>query len=111
MTIFMADGGITVNGNGSLSLSAPQTGDYAGMLMMSARANASSHLFNGNGATDLNGVLYFPYGDLTYNGNNNGTSSSCMRIVADTIKMSGNSNIKSDCSAELGGREARVAGP
>lgn len=110
VTIFMADGGITVNGNGSLSLSAPQTGDYAGMLMMSARANTSSHLFNGNGATDLNGVLYFPYGDLTYNGNN-GTISSCMRIVADTIKMSGNSNIKSDCSAELGGREARVAGP
>jgi hypothetical protein len=110
VTIYMADGGITVNGNGSLSLSAPQTGDYAGMLMMSARANTSSHLFNGNGATDLDGVLYFPYGALTYNGNNS-TNSTCMRIVADTIKMSGNSNIKSDCSAELGGREARVAGP
>jgi Flp pilus assembly protein TadG len=110
VTIFMADGGITVNGNGSLSLSAPSTGDYAGMLMMSARTNTASHLFNGNGATDLNGVLYFPYGALTYNGNN-GSNSTCMRIVADTIKMSGNSNIKSDCSAELGGREARVAGP
>jgi hypothetical protein len=110
VTIFMADGGITVNGNGSLSLSAPQTGDYAGMLIMSARTNTSAHVFNGNGATDLNGVLYFPYGDLTYNGNN-GTTSTCMRIVADTIKMSGNSKIKSDCTAELGGREARVAGP
>lgn len=110
VTIFMADGGITVNGNGSLSLSAPQSGDYAGMLMMSARTNTSSHLFNGNGATDLDGVLYFPYGALTYNGNN-GSNSTCMRIVADTIKMSGNSNIRSDCSAELGGREARVAGP
>jgi hypothetical protein len=110
VTIFMADGGITVNGNGSLSLSAPQTGDYAGMLIMSARTNTASHLFNGNGATDLDGVLYFPYGALTYNGNN-GSNSTCMRIVADTIKMSGNSNIKSDCSAELGGREARVAGP
>ncbi len=110
VTIFMADGKISVNGSASLSLSAPQTGDYAGMLMMSARSNTSPHVFNGNGATDLNGVLYFPYGDLTYNGNN-ATTSTCMRIVADTITMSGNSKIRSDCTAELGGRVARVAGP
>jgi hypothetical protein len=36
----MADGGITVNGNGSLSLSAPQTGDYAGMLIIGAHKHS-----------------------------------------------------------------------
>src|SRR5262249_51419040 len=66
--------------------------------------------FNGNGATDLNGYLYFPKGALTYNGNNT-TNSTCMRIVADTIKMTGSSKLKSDCSAELGGREDKEAGP
>lgn len=109
VTIFMADGGITVNGNASISLDAPQEGPYAGMLFMSARTNTSDHKFNGNGATDLNGVLYFPSGEVTYLGNN-ATTTTCMRIVADTIIMSGSSNIRSDCTEELGGREARVSG-
>ena len=101
---------MTVNGNASLSLSAPTTGEYAGMLFISDALNTSSHVFNGNGATDLNGYLYFPKGDLTYVGNNS-TSSNCLRIVADTVEMSGNSTLRSDCTAELGGREAKVSGP
>lgn len=110
VTIFMADGGITINGNASLSLDAPEEGPYAGILFMSARSNSSAHKFNGNGATDLNGVLYFPASQLTYNGNN-ATTTTCMRIVADTIVMTGSSNIRSDCTQELVGREARVSGP
>jgi hypothetical protein len=110
ITFFMKDGGITANGNASLSLSAPTSGDYAGMLFWSSQSNTSSHTFNGNGATDLNGFLYFPKGSISYSGNN-ATTSTCMRIVADTITMTGSSTLQSDCSEELGGREARVAGP
>ena len=110
VTIFMHNGGISVNGSASLSLSAPTTGDYAGMLFWSSRSNTSSHTFNGNGATDLNGFLYFPKGAVAYSGNN-ATTSTCMRIVADTITLTGSSTLKSDCSAELGGREAKIAGP
>lgn len=110
VTIFMEDGGISVNGSASVSLSAPQEGLYAGILFMSARTNTSDHKFNGNGATDLNGVLYFPASEVTYLGNN-ATTTTCMRIVADTIIMSGSSNIRSDCTEELGGLEARVSGP
>jgi hypothetical protein len=110
VTIFMKDGGITANGNASLSLSAPTSGDYAGILFWSSKSNTSSHTFNGSGATDLNGFLYFPKGAVTYSGNN-ATTSTCMRIVADTITMTGSSTLASDCSEELGGREAKVAGP
>ncbi len=110
VTIFMKNGAVKTNGNANLSLSAPTEGPYAGMLFWSSQTNTSSHSFNGNGLTDLNGFLYFPRGDLTFNGNN-GTSSTCLRIVADTIKMTGNSSMRSDCTQELGGREARVAGP
>ena len=110
VTIFMQDGGITVNGNASLSLKAPETGDYSGMLFWSARSNLSTHTFSGNGATDLDGYLYFPSGSVDYSGNN-GTSSNCMRIVADTINLTGSSTIRSDCSDELGGRDAKVSGP
>jgi formylmethanofuran dehydrogenase subunit C len=109
VAFFMKDGGIRTNGNAALSVSAPTSGEHAGMLFWSAPNNTSSHSFNGNGATDLDGVLYFPKGDLTFNGNH-GTQSTCLRIVADTVEMSGNSRMRSDCTAELGGREARVAG-
>ncbi|MEX0406787.1 hypothetical protein ABGN05_14045 [Aquibium sp. LZ166] len=107
---YVKDGSVTVNGDASLSLSAPTSGDYAGMLFMSHPFNTSAHLFNGNGVTDLNGYLYFPSGDLTYAGNN-GTTSNCLRIVADTIEMTGSSIMRSDCTEELGGREAEVSGP
>lgn len=110
VVFYIKNGSVTVNGNASLSLSAPTTGEYAGMLFISDALNTSSHIFNGNGATDLNGYLYFPKGDLTYVGNNS-TSSNCLRIVADTVEMSGNSTLRSDCTAELGGREAKVSGP
>jgi hypothetical protein len=110
VTFFMKDGGVSVNGNASLQLSAPQSGDHAGILFMSARDNVSDNKFNGTGATDLDGFLYFPAGDLEYTGNNS-TSSTCLRIAAATVKMSGSSMLKSDCSAELGGRQARVSGP
>ena len=106
----MKDGDISVNGNASLSMSAPTSGGYAGMLFFSSKSNTSAHSFNGNGATELDGFLYFPSGALTYNGNNT-TTSTCLRIVADKIKMTGSSDMKSDCSDELGGREARVSGP
>lgn len=110
VTVFMKDGGITINGNASVALSAPETGDYAGMVFMSAADNASAQKFNGGGTTLLDGYLYFPKGDLTYSGNNS-TSSTCLRMVADTITMTGSSVLKSDCKQELGGREARVSGP
>jgi hypothetical protein len=109
VTIFMKDGAIRINGNASLSLEAPQTGDYAGMLFWSARSNTSGHVFNGNGATDLTGNLYFPRGSVDYSGNN-GTTSNCMRIVADTITFTGSSTIRSDCTEEMAGRKPRVAG-
>lgn len=110
VTFYMADGAVTVNGSAAMAISAPQSGAYAGMLFMAPETNTSAHNFNGTGTTELNGYLYFPKGDLSYSGNNS-TSSTCMRIVADTITMTGNSFLKSDCTAELGGREARVSGP
>lgn len=110
ITFFMLDGAISVNGSASLSISAPQSGAHAGMLFWSAEGNTSSHVFNGNGATDLDGYLYFPDGSVDYLGNN-GTTSNCLRIVADTITLSGSSTMRSDCADELGGREAKVAGP
>jgi len=110
VTFFLKDGGVTINGNAKVALSAPPTGDLAGMLFMSAKDNPSSHKFNGSGEAILDGFLYFPQGELTYSGNNS-TASTCLRMVADTIVLTGSSDLAADCTQELGGREARVSGP
>jgi Flp pilus assembly protein TadG len=119
--IYMANGALTVNGNASLNLQAPTEDDikkyptlgldnYAGMLFMNGRTNTNTMSFNGTGSTNLDGFVYSPAGDVDYSGNN-GTTSTCLRIVADTIKLTGSTNMKSDCSLALGGREADTSGP
>ncbi|MGN6469155.1 MAG: hypothetical protein ACTHLC_06195, partial [Rhizobiaceae bacterium] len=39
------------------------------------------------------------------------TTSTCVGLVANPLEMRGSSFIKRDCTAELGGREAKVTGP
>lgn len=109
ITFYMKSGGITVNANADLDISAPTTGDQAGMLFMSADGNLSAHKFNGGGTLDLDGYMYFPDGSVTYNGNASATAT-CLRIVAQTVSMTGNTDIKFDCAAELGGREYLIGG-
>lgn len=107
---FMKNGGISVNGNASLMLNAATAGPFAGMLFMAARDNTFPMKFNGNGATELNGFIYSAKGPVDYSGNNS-TVSTCLRIVADTITLTGSTTMKSDCSATLGGRVALTSGP
>jgi hypothetical protein len=119
--IYMADGALTVNGNASLDLQAPTADDiknnpglgldsYAGILFMNGRTNTNPMGFNGTGETNLDGFVYSAVGQVNYSGNN-GTTSTCLRIVADTIKLTGTTKMKSDCSEALGGREAETSGP
>lgn len=110
VTFFMKNGDINVNGNASLNLNAATTGTYAGMLFMAARDNTNPMKFNGSGATELNGFIYSAKGLVEYSGNNS-TVSTCLRIVADTITLTGSTTMKSDCSATLGGRAALTSGP
>lgn len=107
---YMKDGGVTVNASASMILDAPTSGSYAGMLFFAPSTNTNDWKFNGNGTTELNGFIYHPGGHVEFSGSNS-TTSTCLRIAADTIKLTGNSDMKADCSAELGGREAKIAGP
>jgi hypothetical protein len=108
VTIFlMGNSQFTVNGNSVVKLSPPSSGEYAGITIFQARDNASSMIVNGTSGSDISGFIYAPDASITYTGNS-GTSagSECLRVVGNTVEMSGNSAIKSDCTAELGGRMA-----
>lgn len=90
---------IDINGGATINLTAPDSGTYAGMLVMQdANApNGGDNKFNGGSTMNLNGVLYFPGQQLDFQGNTSNTGG-CTRIVADTVTFTGNAGLGNDCS-------------
>jgi hypothetical protein len=105
VTIFLMQGStLTINGNATTDLSPPTSGPYAGITIYQARDNAAELKLNGTSDISLTGYVYAPAAAISYKGNSSTTNQSCMRIIGDTVTMTGNSNVKSNCSAELGNR-------
>jgi prepilin-type N-terminal cleavage/methylation domain-containing protein len=64
---FTGSSSISISGNVDINLTAPTTGDYAGILMWNATTNAVS--ISGNGTSKLyNGAIYSPKADVTLAG-------------------------------------------
>jgi hypothetical protein len=62
-------GGITLSGNGAISLSAPTSGTYAGIVIFQSRANTRALSFSGNAMSGISGIIYAPSALLSFNGN------------------------------------------
>lgn len=108
VTIFMADGAVSLTGSANLIITPPTSGYHAGISFFGSRANTNVQKFTGNGTIDVNGYVYFPSGNVIFQGNST-AGSSCLRIIADTITMTGNTAMVNSCEAILGGRETRLA--
>lgn len=106
-------GNVDLNGGATLNLSAPgtsSTGDtvpYRGILLYQDRraqsgtsANLQSNV-NGNSSSFLQGGLYFPSQQLTFNGTA-GMTTECLQLVARRVSYSGNLNISNSCPADSG---------
>ncbi|MCJ7421990.1 Tad domain-containing protein [Sphingomicrobium astaxanthinifaciens] len=89
-------GTFDMNAGAEMTLSAPSSGDWAGLAIFQDRRAVNKNKLNPNkingGSTGIiEGVLYFPNQGLAYNGN--GTSSFiCTRIVARRVEFSGNNS-------------------
>jgi hypothetical protein len=97
-----AQAGFTINGGGTIDLSAATTGPYEGLLIVQDRtANAGNdNKLNGDAATKLVGGIYMPTQTITLTGSSGfGQASSFMPIVADKISLSGNATARLDLSA------------
>lgn len=105
VTIFLMQGAtMTVNGNAITDLSPPASGPYAGITIYQARDDTAALQVNGTSGSNLTGYVYAPAAPITYTGNASVTNQNCIRIIGDTITMTGNSYVKSNCTAELGNR-------
>lgn len=106
VSIFLYDGAkLTVAANAKFDIVAPTTGATAGIALFSEPGNAVELKLNGGSTQSITGFIYNPSGTVLMAGNASTTSSQCIRIVADTIDITGTSSFKSDCTTELGDRE------
>lgn len=100
VTIFMSGSNtVSMNGNATVTLSAPTSGAYSGVLFYGDRTgSAAQSTFNGTASSLLTGAIYFPRQQVNYLGNFSGING-CTQVVADTIQWSGSTIIKQDCTS------------
>ncbi|HEY8616628.1 pilus assembly protein TadG-related protein [Phenylobacterium sp.] len=101
VTIFLeGNARVRMNGGAHLTLSAPTSGTYAGILFFGDRDNSQNaeNVFNGDATSNLTGDLYFPSQAVAYQGSYSGAGG-CTHIIANTVSWSGNASLQMDCSA------------
>jgi Putative Flp pilus-assembly TadE/G-like len=88
-----------INGQASVTLSAPTSGPLEGMLFFQDRSinSSSTNMINGGSNTVLNGAIYLLHSPLQFAGNN--TGSQYLIMVTDTLTITGNSSVNSDYSS------------
>jgi hypothetical protein len=91
----VSSGTFSSSGNVQISLTAPTTGPTAGVVYASTNTQGSS--FSGNDAMTFSGLIYYPNGILSISGNAANGSNGCAEIVAQTVNLSGNANLASNC--------------
>jgi hypothetical protein len=108
VTIFLTGSGsnyaqVTINGGGSINISAPTSGTYKGIVFFQDRnapvaATGAQNKFNGDSNTNIRGVIYIPKQKTEWAGGNT-SGPGCTKIVALKIEFTGNSSVASDCTA------------
>jgi hypothetical protein len=90
-----------------IKLTAPTSGDRAGILLFQDRGISSAAVNTLMGGTDasLNGALYFPHSSLSYSGGSSVDLYSI--IVAGTISFSNGAKVRNDYSSLPSGSPAR----
>jgi len=89
----------SINGQATVTLSAPTSGSLEGMLILQDRKinSSSPNTINGGASTVLNGAIYLLHSPLQFSGNN--TSSQYLIMVTDTLTITGNSTVNADYSS------------
>ena len=99
---------VSINGSADIDISATTQAladangnDYAGILFFQDRTGVNTnHTINGGANINLEGAIYMPTGDLTYNGDASQTAQ-CLLIVTERVRFGGTNRIDNNCNPEL----------
>ena len=100
---------VSVIGNSEMDLTAPTTGDQAGVVFYQDRDTPTSEnttaSFLGGSDMELEGALYFPAADLSYSGGSL-FDSECIQIVAYEVSIAGDAYLDNNCAMLSGSSNA-----
>jgi hypothetical protein len=87
---------VTFSGSAVVTLTAPSSGTYEGMLFVQDRnlSYNGNNSITGSSGSVLTGTLYFPSTTVTYTGTS--STGSYTALIAKTVTFSGNSSFKND---------------
>lgn len=105
VTFFMMNGAsVSINGNADFNITPSTSGDWAGFAFVGDPSNTSAATINGTSNSNLTGIVYLPSStSLSYSGDGSTSSGECIRLVAQTVTLTGSSKFRSDCTAQLAG--------
>ncbi len=99
VTFYFTDGArARFNGGATVQLTAPNTGEYAGLVFFGDRDDYGvDHTFNGTADSHITGAIYTPASDISFLGDFSGQDG-CMQLVGYTVEIGGNADITTDCT-------------
>ncbi len=91
---------LLIAGTTDVTLSAPTSGYYEGILFYQDRNIPATmkNLFTGGADMELEGLFYFPKSDVKFAGNSSVNGSAWISIIARTVEFVGTSNLYQDLS-------------
>lgn len=90
---------VEIGGGSTIELSAPTSGDTAGLVFFGDRLEPEDHdsnNFGGGADITITGAVYFPRGQVTFE-NGAGNASACTQLIAAAIELKGGSRFRSSC--------------
>jgi len=92
-------GKVTFNGGASISLAAPTTGTYSGLVIYKDRRApdcTNCNKINGNSTSYIEGGIYIPTQEIQFSGDS-GMNTNCVQLVGWQLTFTGNTNITNVC--------------
>ena len=102
---------LSINGSAQLDLRAPTSAEaaaapfndakWAGILFFQDKlGDEPAHTINGGADINLNGIIYMPTGDLTYNGDAT-QAAQCLLLISERVRFGGTNKIDNNCNADI----------
>ena len=104
-------GTMTLNGSATLDLSAPDSGDYSGVLVYRDRdAPDANNSILGGADAEFTGALYMPSSTLNFTGNSATAGTQCLQVIADKVDITGTTGMTSTGCEDAGASLATLSG-
>lgn len=97
VTFFLTNGAtVKFNGTADFDMSAPDYGEYSGMLFFGDRDDRVEHEILGNAGATIRGAVYTPNSNVTYTGSATSTGG-CTQIIGNRVTFTGSSKLGTKC--------------